>query len=111
MICRLNQTTDTDANPCKIIQLIRDDGVSGDVLCSLSASFADRFQDEANCASCWSKDPVTHRPWLCLAGNDGNVKVYDVKLGKLVKVILPVYWMFDFGRANPQCRHSSVMAV
>lgn len=44
------------------------------------------YQDEANCASCWSRDPETEDPWLCIAGNDGNVKVYDVKRGKLVKV-------------------------
>lgn len=29
VICRLTQTTDKDTNPCEIIQLIRDDSVSG----------------------------------------------------------------------------------
>ena len=28
VVCRLTQTTDKDTNPCEIIQLIRDDGVS-----------------------------------------------------------------------------------
>ncbi|KAK4126358.1 WD40 repeat-like protein [Parathielavia appendiculata] len=70
VICRLTQTTDKDTNPCEIIQLIRDDS------------------DDANCASCWSRDPVTQEPWLCVAGNDSNVKVYNVKQGKLVKTLV-----------------------
>ncbi|KAL2127691.1 hypothetical protein VTI74DRAFT_10306 [Chaetomium olivicolor] len=72
VICRLTQPTDKDTNPCEIIQLIRDDG-SG---------------DGANCASCWSRDPDTHEPWLCVAGNDANVKVYNVKQGKLVRTLV-----------------------
>ncbi|KAK3898264.1 WD40-repeat-containing domain protein [Staphylotrichum tortipilum] len=69
VVCRLSQTTDKDTNPCEIIQLIRDDG------------------DDANCASCWSRDPVTQEAWLCIAGNDSNVKVYNVNQGKLVKTL------------------------
>lgn len=30
----------------------------------------------------------TGQPWLCIAGADAKVKVYDVKEGKLVKVSL-----------------------
>ncbi|SPQ23729.1 089e9e5a-8c5a-435e-97c7-56594515a37e [Thermothielavioides terrestris] len=44
--------------------------------------------DAANCASCWSKDPVTHEAWLCVAGNDYNIKVYNVKQGKLVRTLV-----------------------
>ncbi|KAK4156238.1 WD40-repeat-containing domain protein [Chaetomidium leptoderma] len=69
VVCRLTPTTDKDTNPCEIKQLIRDDG------------------DDTNCASCWSRDPVTQEPWLCIAGNDSNVKVYNVKQGKLVKTL------------------------
>ncbi|KAK4238085.1 WD40-repeat-containing domain protein [Achaetomium macrosporum] len=70
VICRLTQPTDKDANPCEIIQLIRDDA------------------DNANCASCWSRDPVTQEAWLCVAGNDSNVKVYNVNKGKLVRTLV-----------------------
>ncbi|KAJ4300475.1 hypothetical protein N0V88_003150 [Collariella sp. IMI 366227] len=59
VICRLSQPTDKDTNPCEVIQLIRDDA-----------------------------DPKTQDPWLCIAGNDGTVKVYNVKQGKLVRTLV-----------------------
>ncbi|KAL1838345.1 hypothetical protein VTJ49DRAFT_2776 [Mycothermus thermophilus] len=70
VVCRLTQTTDKDANPCEVLQLIRDDS------------------DSANCACCWSRDPVTYEAWLCVAGNDANVKVYNVQQAKLVKTLV-----------------------
>ncbi|KAH6631639.1 WD40-repeat-containing domain protein [Chaetomium tenue] len=69
VVCRLAQT-DKDTQPCEIIQLIRDDG------------------DDANCASCWSRDPVTEEPLLCIAGTNSNIKIYNVKHGKLVKTLV-----------------------
>jgi len=45
-----------------------------------------RQVDASNCACCWSKDPETGRPLLCVAGNDAKVKVYDIKEGKLANV-------------------------
>ncbi|GAB1318790.1 hypothetical protein MFIFM68171_09000 [Madurella fahalii] len=70
VICRLTQTTDKDTNPCEIIRLIRDD-------CP-----------DANCGSCWSRDPETQEAWLCVAGNDSTVKVYNVLKGTLVKTLV-----------------------
>jgi len=92
VVCRLTQTTDKDSNPCEILQLIRDDSVSNHLPPYPLArrGYLIRKQDSANCASCWSRDPVTHEPWLCVAGNDANVKVYNVKQGKLVKVVRPL---------------------
>ena len=87
VICRLTQTTDKDTNPCEIIQLIRDDGVSNNWPSRLRSPWhLIRPQDDANCASCWSRDPVTHEAWLCIAGNDSNVKIYSARQGKLIKV-------------------------
>ncbi|KAK4193562.1 WD40-repeat-containing domain protein [Podospora australis] len=70
-VCRLVQATDKDANPCELIQMIRDDD-----------------KDANNFSCCWSKDTITQRPWLCVAGKDAKVKVYDVKEGKLVKTLV-----------------------
>lgn len=39
-----------------------------------------------NCSCTWTKDPETETPYLCIAGRDAKVKVYDVIEGKLVKV-------------------------
>ncbi|KAL2200386.1 WD40-repeat-containing domain protein [Corynascus similis CBS 632.67] len=69
VVCRLNQT-DKDAQPCEVIQLIRDDS------------------DDANCASCWSRDPVTQEPLLCVAGTSSNIKIYNVKKGKLARTLV-----------------------
>ena len=69
VVCRLVQTNDKDANPCEIIQMIRDDDEKAN-----------------NFSCCWSKDPETGRAWLCIAGKDAKIKVYNVKEGKLVKV-------------------------
>lgn len=40
-----------------------------------------------NCSCTWTKDPETEIPWLCVAGWDAKIKVYDVINGTLVKVI------------------------
>ncbi|KAK0735911.1 WD40-repeat-containing domain protein [Apiosordaria backusii] len=71
VVCRLVQTTDKDQNPCQIIQMIRDD---------------DNTANNFSC--CWSKDPETERAWLCVAGKDAKIKVYNVKEGKLVKTLV-----------------------
>lgn len=39
-----------------------------------------------NCSCTWSKEPETEIPWLCVAGWDAKIKVYDVVNGKLIKV-------------------------
>jgi len=73
VICRI-ASQDKDTQPCEIIQVIRDE---------------DDYQTSAsNCACCWSKDPESGRPWLCVSGNGANIKVYDVKEGRLVKVLV-----------------------
>jgi polycomb protein EED len=72
VICRLLSQTDKDAGPCEIIQVIRDED--------------EYATSPSNCACCWSKDPETGRAWLCVSGNGANIKVYDVKQGKLVNV-------------------------
>ncbi|KAK3352356.1 WD40-repeat-containing domain protein [Lasiosphaeria hispida] len=71
VVCRLSPTTDKDTNPCEIIQLIRDDD-----------------ENASNCACCWSKDPETEDPWLCVAGNDAKVKVYNARTGKLARTLV-----------------------
>ncbi|KAJ2998278.1 hypothetical protein NUW58_g378 [Xylaria curta] len=57
--------------PYELVQLFRDDD-----------------QDALNCSCTWSKDPETEVPWLCVAGRDAKIKVYDVIEGKLVKVLV-----------------------
>ncbi|KAH8681505.1 WD40-repeat-containing domain protein [Xylariales sp. PMI_506] len=57
--------------PYELIQLLRDD------------------DDQAvNCSCTWSKDPETDIPWLCVAGFDSKIKVYDVFHGTLVKSLV-----------------------
>ncbi|KAK0619890.1 WD40-repeat-containing domain protein [Immersiella caudata] len=74
VICRLLSQTDKDSGPCEIIQVIRDED--------------EYATSPSNCACCWSKDPETGRAWLCVSGNGANIKVYDVKEGKLVKTLI-----------------------
>ncbi|KAK4204093.1 WD40-repeat-containing domain protein [Triangularia verruculosa] len=71
VVVRLVQTTDKDQNPCQIIQMIRDEDASAN-----------------NYTCCWSKDPDTELPWLCVAGKDAKIKVYDIKRGNLVKTLV-----------------------
>ncbi|KAI0457762.1 WD domain-containing protein [Xylaria acuta] len=56
--------------PYELVQLFRDDD-----------------QDALNCSCTWSKDPETEAPWLCVAGRDALIKVYDVIKGTLVKAL------------------------
>ncbi|KAK3956183.1 WD40-repeat-containing domain protein [Pseudoneurospora amorphoporcata] len=71
IICRITQNADSSTNPVEVLKLIRDDD-----------------ENAANCSCCWSKDLETGQPWLCIAGADAKVKVYDVKEGKLVKTLV-----------------------
>jgi len=57
--------------PFELVQLIRDDD-----------------EDALNCTCTWTKDPKTEIPFLCVAGRDGKIKVYDVIHGKLVRVLV-----------------------
>ncbi|CAJ2512177.1 Uu.00g051920.m01.CDS01 [Anthostomella pinea] len=57
--------------PYELVQLFRDDD-----------------KDALNCSCTWSKDPETDVPWLCVAGRDAKIKVYDAIHGKLVKVLV-----------------------
>ncbi|KAI1437983.1 WD domain-containing protein [Xylaria sp. CBS 124048] len=50
--------------------------------------FRDDDQDALNCSCTWSKDPVTEVPWLCVAGRDSKIKIYDVVRGTLVRVLV-----------------------
>ncbi|KAK0629759.1 WD40-repeat-containing domain protein [Bombardia bombarda] len=71
VIARLNENPDQSKNPCEILKIIRDDDESA-----------------CNCCCCWTKCPETERPWLCVAGADAKVKIYDVVEGKLVKTLV-----------------------
>src|SRR4051812_45862758 len=73
VVCRLSNTTDKDTNPCEVIQVIRDQSA--------------HVTSASNCACCWSKDPESGHPWLCVSGNGANVKVYDVKEARLIKTL------------------------
>ncbi|KAH6635455.1 WD40-repeat-containing domain protein [Chaetomium sp. MPI-SDFR-AT-0129] len=44
--------------------------------------------DDENCASCWSRDPVTKEPLLCIAGTSSNIKIYNVRQGTLAKTLV-----------------------
>jgi len=48
-------------------------------------------EDALNCTCTWTKDPETEIPFLCVAGRDGKIKVYDVIHGKLVRVCLLIH--------------------
>ncbi|KAH7133473.1 WD40-repeat-containing domain protein [Dactylonectria macrodidyma] len=67
VICRLSQNSG-DANPCAILNVIRDDDV-----------------DASACCCTWTRDPETQRPLICIGGVDAKVKIYDVLEGKLFK--------------------------
>ncbi|KAK3940677.1 Polycomb protein eed-A [Diplogelasinospora grovesii] len=69
VVCRLTHTT--NENPCEIIRVIRDDD-----------------EEATNCTCTWSNDPVTERAWICIAGADAKVKVYNVKEGTLVRTFV-----------------------
>ncbi|KAJ9131177.1 Polycomb protein esc [Pleurostoma richardsiae] len=69
VVCRLSQTK--DSNPCEIIRVIRDDD-----------------PEALNCSCCWTKDTVTERAHLCIAGRDAKVKVYNIKEGKLITTLV-----------------------
>ncbi|KAI0165004.1 WD domain-containing protein [Xylariaceae sp. FL1272] len=68
VIYRLSNTCNP---PWELVQLIRDDD-----------------QDTVNCSCTWSKEPETEKPWLCVAGRDAKIKVYDPIEGKLVQVLV-----------------------
>ncbi|KAI0395753.1 WD domain-containing protein [Xylariaceae sp. FL0594] len=57
--------------PYELVRLIRDDD-----------------KDALNCSCTWSMDPVTEAPWLCVAGRDAKIKVYDVIQGTMVKALV-----------------------
>ncbi|KAK6948504.1 hypothetical protein Daesc_010271 [Daldinia eschscholtzii] len=57
--------------PYELVQLFRDDD-----------------KEALNCSCTWTKDPETEVPYLCVAGRDAKIKVYDVVQGKLVKVLV-----------------------
>ncbi|KAJ1331902.1 polycomb protein EED [Microdochium nivale] len=61
----------TSQPPYELVQLIRDDD-----------------EDALNCTCTWTKDPETEIPFLCVAGRDAKIKVYDVIHGKLVRVLV-----------------------
>lgn len=68
IIYRLSSTA---VSPIELIRVLRDD------------------DDEAtNCCCTWSRDPETDIPWLCVAGLDAKIKIYDVVQGTLVQTIV-----------------------
>ncbi|KAK9771284.1 hypothetical protein SCAR479_12017 [Seiridium cardinale] len=68
VIYRLSSTAGT---PIELIQVLRDDD-----------------EGAINCSCTWSKDSETEIPWLCVAGWDARIKVYDVVHGVLVKTLV-----------------------
>ncbi|KAK3318340.1 WD40-repeat-containing domain protein [Apodospora peruviana] len=71
VVCRLHEK-EKDKNPCEIIQVIRDDD----------------GETTANCTCTWTKNPENNRPWLCIAGTDAKVKVYDIVDGTKVTTLV-----------------------
>ncbi|KAK7981689.1 hypothetical protein PG996_009378 [Apiospora saccharicola] len=68
VIYRLSSTS---VPPYELIQLIRDDDAGA-----------------VNCSCTWSKDRETDIPYLCVAGWDAKIKVYDVFNGNIVKTLV-----------------------
>lgn len=68
IIYRLSNTA---ASPVQLIQVLRDDD-----------------ENANNCSCTWSRDSETDVPWLCVAGSDAKIKVYDVIHGSLVRCII-----------------------
>ncbi|KAK8029055.1 Polycomb protein eed-B [Apiospora marii] len=68
VIYRLSSTS---VPPYELIQLFRDDD-----------------ETAVNCSCTWSKDRETDIPYLCVAGWDAKIKVYDVFNGNIVKTLV-----------------------
>lgn len=87
VLCRLSQTSG-DANPCEIIEVIRDGDVRSPPGFNHKASTLTLWpQDEASSCCCtWTKDPATGSPYICVGGVDAKVKIYDVSDASLVEV-------------------------
>ncbi|KAK7996906.1 hypothetical protein PG989_004946 [Apiospora arundinis] len=68
VIYRLSSTA---VPPYELIQLFRDDD-----------------EDAVNCSCTWSKDRETDIPYLCVAGLDAKIKVYDVFNGTIAKTFV-----------------------
>ncbi|OTA00151.1 hypothetical protein A9Z42_0046340 [Trichoderma parareesei] len=67
IICRLTKDPD-DANPCHVINVIRDDD-----------------DEAASCCCTWTMDAGTGRPSICIGGVDAKVKIYDAISGDLIE--------------------------
>ena len=57
--------------PYELVQLFRDDD-----------------EEALNCCCTWTKDPETEIPYLCVAGRDAKIKIYDVVNGTLVNTLV-----------------------
>ncbi|TPX06981.1 uncharacterized protein E0L32_011126 [Thyridium curvatum] len=71
VVCRLSSTKEKDVNPCELLKVIRDDD-----------------EEALNCSCTWTKDAATETAYLCVAGRDAKVKVYNVREGKLVTTLV-----------------------
>ncbi|UKZ59831.1 uncharacterized protein TrAtP1_001122 [Trichoderma atroviride] len=67
IICRLTKDPN-EANPCQVINVIRDDD-----------------DEAASCCCTWTMDIVHGKPYICIGGVDAKVKIYDVIDGQLVE--------------------------
>ncbi|KAM0443726.1 hypothetical protein ACHAO4_010470 [Trichoderma viride] len=67
IICRLTKDPN-EANPCQVINVIRDDD-----------------DEAASCCCTWTMDTVHGKPYICIGGVDAKVKIYDVIDGQLVE--------------------------
>jgi polycomb protein EED len=75
IVCRIVEAKDS---PVEIIRILRSEKFEGYGEGDIAAA--------TNIACCWAKDADTGRPLLCVAGNDSNITVHDVKEGTIVKV-------------------------
>ncbi|KAL7926349.1 WD40 repeat-like protein [Trichoderma austrokoningii] len=65
IICRLTKDP-SEANPCQVINVIRDDD-----------------DEAASCCCTWTLDAARGKPYICIGGVDAKVKIYDVIYGTL----------------------------
>ncbi|KFA61553.1 hypothetical protein S40285_04003 [Stachybotrys chlorohalonatus IBT 40285] len=67
VLCKLSQNAG-DANPCKVINVIRDDD-----------------EEASGCCCTWTRDPITGVPYICIGGVDAKVKIYNAVTGELAE--------------------------
>ncbi|KAK4065711.1 uncharacterized protein Triagg1_8480 [Trichoderma aggressivum f. europaeum] len=96
VICRLTKDTG-DANPCHVINVIRDDD-----------------DEAASCCCTWTMDAVNGRPYICIGGVDAKVKIYDVVDGRALSAMAGFVFshLFTLGLMNsPEAKDVNDLAT